>query len=258
MFLFPDPIAFSIGPYSIKWYGLAYVFGIILAWVYGRTCIRLGRFSKIGLGDWDGAINSMMLGVVIGGRLGYFALYSPETFWRDPLEIIQIWRPGMAFHGGLIGVIGAVFIYAHLRSLHPWVLMDIAAVSAPIGLFLGRLANFVNQEHCGYLTNMPWGVVFPTLPDGPRHPSQLYEAGLEGIGLFLILKALMRSNHAGYPGQLSGIFLIGYGVMRIISELFRMPDGIWKGLTLGQWYCNPCIIAGCILYFWPSKAWSSL
>ncbi len=245
---FPDPIAFSIGTLSIKWYGLAYVFGLIFAWLYGRRCVASGSISGVSLSQWDGAINIAMYGVVIGGRLGYFVFYDPATLFQDPVEVLKIWHPGMSFHGGLIGVVGALFFYARRHGIYFFNLLDVAAVSAPIGLFLGRLANFINQEHCGRITSMPWGVVFPTLPDAPRHPSQLYEAGLEGMGLFVLLALFMRWSCARYSGQLSGLFLIGYAVFRSMTELFRTPDGIYWDITLGQWYCIPCFLCGVALY----------
>lgn len=248
MIWFPDPVAFSIGPCDIRWYGLAYVFGMFFSWFYGRQCIKNGYFSAISVKDWDNLMNCLTLGIVVGGRLGYFVLYSVDTFWKNPLEILQIWHPGMAFHGGLLGGVTAIFLYAHRHKVAFLALLDVVAVSTPIGLFLGRIANFINQEHCGRLTDMPWGVVFPMLPDGPRHPCQLYEAGLEGIVLFLILMGIMRCNKRLCHGQLGGMFVILYGVMRLFTECFRMPDGLWHGVTLGQWYSMPGMLLGVVLW----------
>jgi phosphatidylglycerol:prolipoprotein diacylglycerol transferase len=194
-----------------------------------------------------------MIGLVMGGRLGYFILYSGETFLQDPLEILKIWHPGMAFHGALVGVLLALWRYSKRHAV-PWLtLMDVAAVGAPIGQFFGRLANFINQEHIGHITSMPWGVIFPSWPDAPRHPSPLYEAGLEGVLLFLLLRYFMRQMCGKKPGQLSGFFLIGYGIVRTICENFRIPDGIFFGITLGQWYCMPCILLGVGLYAYAKK-----
>lgn len=245
---FPDPVAFSIGTLSIKWYGLAYIFGLVFAWAYGRWCIDAKRLTGVSLSQWDGAMNSAMYGIVVGGRLGYFVFYAPEIFVQDPVEIFKIWHPGMSFHGGLIGVVVALWLHSRTYRVNFFRLLDVGAVVAPIGLFLGRLANFINQEHCGRPTKMPWGIVFPELPDGPRHPSQLYEAGLEGICLFIFLAFLMRSTYARCPGQLGGMFLMGYGSVRTLTEMFRIPDGVYLGITLGQWYCVPCIFIGFILY----------
>ena len=253
MSVFPDPVAFSIGPCRIRWYGLAYVFGMLFSWLYGRRCIQKGYFPTLNVRHWDGMMNGLMLGIVLGGRIGYFLLYSPETFWQDPLEILQIWHPGMAFHGGLVGGALAILLYAHQQRLSSLVLFDVVAVSAPIGLFLGRIANFINQEHCGQLTDVPWGILFPMLPDGYRHPSQLYEAGLEGVVLFFVLMGFMRCHWAKYPGQLGGVFLMCYGMMRLFTECFRTPDGLWLGLTLGQWYSAPGILLGFGLWVWNRK-----
>lgn len=249
---FPDPVAFSIGSLAIRWYGLAYVFGMLFSWFYGRRCIQKGYFPAISVNHWDGLMNHLMLGIVIGGRLGYFILYSPETFWTDPLEILQIWHPGMAFHGGLLGAVLAIILYARCQ-FSTLSLFDVVAVSAPIGLFLGRIANFINQEHCGKPTDVSWGVIFPTMPDGPRHPSQLYEAGLEGVVLLLILMGVMRGFRSLQPGQLGGLFLFLYGMMRLFTESFRMPEGQWFGITLAQYYSIPVIGIGVGLLFWNRK-----
>jgi phosphatidylglycerol:prolipoprotein diacylglycerol transferase len=251
---FPDPVAVEIGPLSIKWYGLAYVFSFFLVRWYGQKCIQSGYFNRISITDWDGAMGMSMIGLVMGGRLGYFILYSGETFFQDPLEILKIWHPGMAFHGALFGVFCALWWYARTHCV-PWLtLLDMAAVGAPIGQFFGRIANFINQEHIGHITSMPWGVIFPSYPDAPRHPSPLYEAGLEGALLFLCLRYGMRRGYAEKPGQLSGLFLMGYGVVRMFCEFFRVPDGIFEGITLGQWYCIPWIFVGLGLYAHAKKS----
>ncbi len=249
---FPDPVAFSIGPCAIRWYGLAYVFGMFFSWIYGRRCIQKGYFPAISVTHWDGLMNHLMLGIVMGGRLGYFILYSPETFWTDPLEILQIWHPGMAFHGGLLGGVLAIILYAR-GQVSTLSLFDVVAVSAPIGLFLGRIANFINQEHCGKPTDVSWGVTFPIMPDGPRHPSQLYEAGLEGVVLLFILMGFMRHYRSLKPGQLGGLFLICYGIMRLFTESFRMPEGGWYTITLAQCYSIPVIGFGVGLWVWCNK-----
>ncbi|MBM3631479.1 MAG: prolipoprotein diacylglyceryl transferase [Alphaproteobacteria bacterium] len=249
---FPDPVAFSIGSLAIRWYGLAYVFGMLFSWFYGRRCIQKGYFPGVSVDCWDGLMNCLMLGIVIGGRLGYFILYSPETFWTDPLEILKIWHPGMAFHGGLLGAVLAIMMYAR-GKVSTLSLFDVVAVSAPIGLFLGRIANFINQEHCGKPTDVSWGLIFPTMPDSPRHPSQLYEAGLEGVVLLLILMGVMRSFRSLQPGQLGGLFLFLYGMMRLFTESFRIPEGQWCGITLAQYYSIPMIGIGVGLVFWHRK-----
>jgi phosphatidylglycerol:prolipoprotein diacylglycerol transferase len=250
---FPDPVAFSIGPCAIRWYGLAYVFGMLFSWFYGRRCIQKGYFPAMSVNHWDGLMNRLMLGIVMGGRLGYFVLYSPETFWTDPLEILQIWHPGMAFHGGLLGGILAIMVYARGQQVSTLSLFDVVAVSAPIGLFLGRMANFINQEHCGKPTDVPWGMTFPTMPDGPRHPSQLYEAGLEGVVLLFILMGVMRGYRPLKSGQLGALFLICYGIMRLFTESFRMPEDGWYTITLAQCYSIPVIAFGIGLWVWCRK-----
>jgi phosphatidylglycerol:prolipoprotein diacylglycerol transferase len=255
---FPSPIAFWLGPWPIHWYGLAYSVGLVCAWAYGRLCLSYGRFPEITPPFWDGLINVAMLGIVIGGRLGHFILYSPQNLWTNPLDLFKIWTGGMAFHGGMVGLILVMFWYARRCRISFWSLADITACGAPLGLGLVRCANFVNQEVYGAPTDQSWGVVFPAVDALKRHPSQLYEAMTEGVLLFLLLASLTwLSPMSKRPGRLSGVFLWGYSVARIGCEFFRVPDGVWGPLTMAQWYCLPMIFVGCWI-FWrnPGEKWT--
>jgi prolipoprotein diacylglyceryl transferase len=244
-----DPIAFSVGPLDIRWYGLAYVTGILLAWL---LCSWLsergyGRLSKKDLSDF---VPWATLGIVAGGRLGHVLFYGGTYYLQHPAEIVMIWKPGMAFHGGLIGVIIAAICYCRSRNIRLLDLTDFAAVGTPIGLFFGRLANFINSELWGRLSEVPWAMVFPNGGPYPRHPSQLYEALLEGIVLLILQFVFFRYQHkkALRAGFTSGTFLIFYGVFRCFVELFRAPeDGFIGPLTTGQFLTLPFILLGLFL-----------
>ncbi|MBB6484316.1 prolipoprotein diacylglyceryl transferase [Rhizobium lusitanum] len=237
-----DPVAIWLGPVPVHWYGLAYVAGILLGWLYARRLIDNG---KLWLNDTapmtrqhlDDFILWAAIGIVLGGRIGYILFYDLGPVLNDPIRAIQINKGGMSFHGGLTGTTIAMFLFARRNKIPVWSMFDIVAAVAPIGLFFGRIANFVNGELWGRVTDVPWAMVFcsqhlvdanngicPAGPD-PRHPSQLYEAGIEGILLFLILFALCRWALAlKKPGTVSGIFIIGYAFSRIFVEFFRQPD----------------------------------
>ena len=254
-----DPIAFSIGPLAIHWYGLAYVAGILLGWAYARRLaandsLWPGNVSPISRTQLDDFIVWAALGVVLGGRLGYIFFYDLPAVMRSPVRALEIWNGGMSFHGGLTGTTIAMILFARRNRIPIWSLFDIVATVVPCGLFFGRIANFVNGELWGRPTDEPWGIIFPHtvgvgLPDPARHPSQLYEAGLEGIILFLILSFLFWRTDARYkPGLLLGVFLVGYGCSRFIVEYFREPDaqlGIlpW-GISMGQTLSAPMIFVG--------------
>ena len=253
-----DPIAVALGPLAIRWYSLAYIVGLIAAW---RYCRRLaGRPpNAIDPDQFDDFLLWATLGVVLGGRLGYVLFYKPAFFLANPLEILVIWQGGMSFHGGAAGVILAIILFARKRGISWLSLGDLVACAVPIGLFLGRLANFVNGELYGRAADVPWAMVFPRDPEQiPRHPSQLYEAGLEGIVLFLLLYLLVRRGWLERPGAIGGAFLAGYGLARIIVEFFRQPDahlGFLLGFTtMGQVLSLPLIIAGVILIAWGYRA----
>jgi phosphatidylglycerol:prolipoprotein diacylglycerol transferase len=253
-----DPIAVALGPLAIRWYSLAYIVGLIAAW---RYCRRLAERppNAIDPDQFDDFLLWATLGVVLGGRLGYVLFYKPAFFLANPLEILVIWQGGMSFHGGAAGVILAIILFARKRGISWLSLGDLVACAVPIGLFLGRLANFVNGELYGRAADVPWAMVFPRDPEQiPRHPSQLYEAGLEGIVLFLLLYLLVRRGWLDRPGAIGGAFLAGYGLARIIVEFFREPDahlGFLLGFTtMGQVLSFPLIIAGVILIAWGYRA----
>lgn len=242
-----DPVAFSIGPLDIRWYALAYITGILLAWwLIGRLIKRVPVFMT--RKDLDDYVVYGTLGVILGGRLGYVLFYKPGYFIGHPLEAFALWQGGMSFHGGMLGVILATIIFARIRKIPLLCLGDVVAVATPIGLFFGRIANFINGELWGRPSDVPWAMVFPSGGPVPRHPSQLYEAFLEGIVLFAVLFALERLGARRRPGQLVGVFLIGYGLARTIVEFFREPDAhlgfLIGGATMGQLLSLPMILAG--------------
>ncbi|MBT4907402.1 MAG: prolipoprotein diacylglyceryl transferase [Rhodospirillaceae bacterium] len=248
-----DPVAFAIGPFVVRWYALAFIAGLLAGWGYMVTLLRRPPVTMTSqqVGDF---FSWAIVGVIVGGRLGFVGFYQLDFFLANPLQILAVWNGGMSFHGGLLGVIVAIILYARRYNILVLNLGDLVAAAAPIGLFLGRLANFINGELYGRATDVPWAVVFPDGGDIGRHPSQLYEAGLEGLLLFVILFALARFARARYrPGLLTGVFLLGYGSARTFVEFFRQPDNyvgdggflLW-GSTIGQWLSTPIAIAGLI------------
>jgi phosphatidylglycerol:prolipoprotein diacylglycerol transferase len=246
-----DPVLFSIGPLAIRWYALAYVCGLLLGWHYMR---RINRRADIGLTSEtiDDFLVWATVGVILGGRIGYVLFYNFSYYAHEPLQALMVWQGGMSFHGGLIGVVVAMVLYARKSRISLLSLADLTACAVPIGLFFGRLANFVNGELYGRATDVAWGVIFPTGGPVPRHPSQLYEALLEGAILFVLLWALSRRPDAlSRPGLLTGVFLVGYSVARGISELFREPDVqigfLTAGSTMGQWLSLPMLLGGLYL-----------
>lgn len=236
-----DPVALRIGPIAIHWYGIAYVVGILCAWHITRFCVT--RFFGTSTKPWDTFINPAIYGIITGGRLGHVLFFDPLHFMNHPLEIIMIWQGGMSFHGGLIGVMIAMFYQARKNRIPFLRFADAIACGVPWALMWGRLANWVNGELYGRTTMLPWGQVFPYGGPLPRHPSQLYEAATEGILLGIIMLYCMRSMHY-QTGCLSGVFLLGYGVFRASIECVREIDWIWGGLTAGQWLCLPMIMGG--------------
>jgi phosphatidylglycerol---prolipoprotein diacylglyceryl transferase len=247
-----DPVLISIGPVAIRWYALAYIFGILLGWLYARAIIRSetlwGGPAPLAVTDFDDFVLWVTLGTILGGRLGYVLFYNPAYFAAHPAEIVQLWKGGMSFHGGFLGCVLAVMLFARARSIPMLSLGDITCAVGPIGLFLGRLANFVNAELWGRPTDVPWAVVFPGGGPLPRHPSQLYEAALEGLVLFAVLAFLIRGGALRRPGLVIGAFALGYGLARSFAELFREPDPqlgfLWGGLTMGMLLSLPMILAG--------------
>ena len=242
-----DPVAISIGPLVLRWYALAYMAGLLLAWWY---CRRIARRPDSGakVEAIDDLIAWATLGVVLGGRLGYILFYKPGYYLANPEEILFLWEGGMSFHGGLLGVLAAIGWVAHRHGLRYFQLSDIVGCATPIGLLLGRLANFVNGELYGRVTTVSWGMVFPTGGPEPRHPSQLYQAFLEGICVFVLLWLFLRAGRLRQPGFLSGLFLIGYGTARIVGEFFREPDAhlgfILGPITMGQLLSLPMVAIG--------------
>ena len=247
-----DPVLVSIGPFAIRWYALAYIFGILLGWWYARLLIRTerlwGGLPPLTLLDFDDFVLWVTVGIILGGRTGYVLFYNLPYVLAHPLEIFQLWNGGMSFHGGFAGCVIAVVLFARKRAIPILSLGDLTCAAGPIGLCLGRLANFINGELWGRPTDVPWAMVFPTGGPLPRHPSQLYEAALEGIVLFALLAFLVRAGALKRPGLVIGVFAMGYAVARSFSELFREPDAqlgfLWGGLTMGMLLSIPLFLAG--------------
>lgn len=271
-FPYIDPIAIEVGPFAIRWYALAYVAGIVGGWWYARRLVARealwGDVKRPTLLDMDDLIIWAALGIVLGGRIGYVLFYNLESYLADPLEILTIWRGGMSFHGGFLGVVLAMTIFARSRGLNLMSLFDLGAVVAPLGLFTGRLANFVNGELWGRpAPDIPWAVIFPTAGPEPRHPSQIYEAFAEGLVLLTLMGIAARWLGFRRPGLLAGLFAIGYGIARIGCEYFREPDeqlgflfgGALSGLggiTMGQVLSLPMVLAGLLLVLAARRGWT--
>ena len=247
-----DPVIVQLGPFALRWYALAYIAGILLGWWYGRAIIRSERAwggpAPLKLADFDDFILWITLGIILGGRIGYVLFYNPAFFAANPAEIPQLWKGGMSFHGGFLGCVFAVMLFARARGIPMLSLGDITCAVGTIGVFLGRIANFINAELWGRPTDAPWGVIFPGAGGVPRHPSQLYEAFLEGIVVFIVLALLIRGGALKRPGLIIGAFALTYGLARSTAEFFREPDAqlgfLWGGLTMGMLLCIPMMIAG--------------
>ena len=250
-----DPVALYLGPIPLRWYGLAYVAGLLLGWLYVRRLVAMPRLSggvaPLTLDHIDMLLLWVMAGVVLGGRLIGIVLYDPGPYIRDPWEVLRTWHGGMAFHGGLIGVTLAILLFAWRHGVRPLAISDVVAVAVPVGLFFGRIANFVNGELWGRITDVPWAMVFPDKDAGEfaRHPSQLYEAGLEGLVLGVVLWWLAtRRGKLANEGFMTGAFLLGYGLARGFCELFREGDDTWffhsGWITSGMLYSVPMVAIG--------------
>lgn len=261
-----DPVAFSIGPFSVKWYAIAYVAGLVFAVWYIKRLVRnetlwCGKPSTISAQQADDLFLWITLGVILGGRLGYVLFYKPLHFLSHPQEVFALWQGGMSFHGGFLGVAIACFFYGRRHGIGLDRLLDLGAAATPVGLGFGRLANFINAELYGKPSDMPWAMMFPTDPSPtPRHPSQLYEAFLEGAVLFIAVRiATHRFKALAFPGRASAVFAIGYGLSRIISEFFREPDehiGYLGGLfTMGMLLSLPLLAIG-VWLAWRSRTTS--
>jgi phosphatidylglycerol---prolipoprotein diacylglyceryl transferase len=249
-----DPVAFSIGPLAVRWYGLMYLAGFAIGWWLGARRIAKGR-APITRAQLDDLLFLVVLGVILGGRLGYVLFYKPGYYASHPLEIFAIWQGGMSFHGGLLGVMAAMVIAARRNGVDWLRLMDFIAPLIPPGIAAGRLGNFINAELPGRLTDLPWGMAFPGTDGAPRHPSQLYQFALEGVALFMFL--WWFSSKPRPRGQVSAMFLLGYGVLRFTAEFAREPDAfigyLALGLTMGQWLCLAMILAGAALLAWSRR-----
>ena len=246
-----NPVIFSVGPFSVSWYSLSYVFGVLLGWYYANKLIVLYPIG-ITKKHTEDFISWAIIAIIIGGRLGHVLLYDPAKYLANPIEIIKTYEGGMSFHGGIFGLGIAAYLYCRKNHIIFLSFSDILAIVAPIGLFLGRIANFINAELYGRPTNVPWSVIFPYNDGLPRHPSQLYEALLEGLVLFCIMMGFTyKSRSLQHPGKMSGIFLIFYGIFRVFVEFFKEPDikigFIFKYFTLGQILCIPMILLGAYL-----------
>lgn len=251
-----DPVIFQIGSFAVRWYSLAYVTGIVLGWAIIQ---RLNRQPVQGAPVlMPKAIDDMMIyaiiGIILGGRLGYVLFYKPDYYFDNPMEILHVWQGGMSFHGGLLGTIFAYYLFSRRFKLSFFAVMDLMAAVAPIGIGLGRLANFINGELYGRVTDAPLGMVFPTGGPEPRHPSQLYEATLEGLVLLILLYTLARYTRIRqYVGALSGLFLIGYSLARMTVEQFREPDVqlgfLFAHVTMGQLLSAPMLLVGAFLIY---------
>ncbi len=221
-----DPILIDFGFIAIRWYSLAYVFGIVIGWLYGKKIINhilKNNNLKFNSSEFDDLISYLIISIILGGRIGYVVFYNFEYYAINPLEIVKVWKGGMSFHGALIGIIIGTYFFSIKRKISTFFLLDIIACVSPVGIFFGRIANFINGELIGKVTNDSWGVVFPLIDSFPRHPSQLYEAILEGVFLFIILNIKIFKNKY-IVGTSSCLFLIYYGIFRIVSEIFREPD----------------------------------
>jgi phosphatidylglycerol:prolipoprotein diacylglycerol transferase len=257
-----DPVLLSLGPFAIRWYALAYIVGILAGWFYARAILRSQKLwdgsPPFTLADFDDFVLWVTLGIILGGRLGYVLFYNPTYFAEHPLEIPQLWKGGMSFHGGFLGCVLAVVLFARRRGISILSLGDITCAAAPIGIFLVRLANFINGELWGRPSDVPWAMAFPGAGPMPRHPSQLYEALLEGAAVFVLLALLMRAGALKRPGTVVGAFMLAYGIARAFCELFREPDAqlgfLWGGLTMGILLSLPLMLVGMALIVVANRA----
>jgi phosphatidylglycerol---prolipoprotein diacylglyceryl transferase len=257
-----DPIALDLSrfgiPIAIHWYGITYLVGFALFLFLAWRRARLPHFAARGWTrrDIEDLLFYGVLGTVIGGRLGYVLFYKPGYYAAHPLEVFAVWKGGMAFHGGLLGVIVAIALFARMRGRHFLEVTDLVAPCVPTGFAAGRIGNFINGELWGRVTTVPWGMLFRNAGDLPRHPSQLYQFALEGLTLFFLL--WWFSSKPRPRGQVSALFLIGYGSLRFIAEFAREPDAflgyLALGLTMGQWLCLPMILAGIALWIWSQRS----
>ena len=252
-----DPVLIHLGPLAIRWYALAYIFGILIGWLYARALIRNGRLwggngsknlAPMTVAAFDDFVLWVTLGIILGGRIGYVLFYNPTHFAEHPLEVLQLWNGGMSFHGGFTGCVVAVVLFGRLRGVPVLSLGDITCAVGPIGLLLGRIANFINGELWGRAADVPWAMVFPGGGPLARHPSQLYEAALEGVVLLVALALLIRRGALRRPGLIIGAFAVIYAMARTAAEFFREPDAqlgfLWGGMTMGMLLSVPLALFG--------------
>ncbi len=248
-----DPVALEIFSLEIRWYSLAYIIGILLGWILAKKYfIQNLEINK----KFDDYITYIIIGIIIGGRIGYVLIYNFNYYIKNLLDVFKIWEGGMSFHGGLIGIILASIIFAKKNNQNPFLYMDIVALVAPIGIFFGRISNFINSELYGTVTNVPWSVTFIKVDALPRHPSQIYEAFLEGVILFLIL-VYFKNKFLNKPGVISGLFLIFYSIFRFFVEFYRVPDEqlgyLFLNFTIGQVISLIFIVSGLLLFYFKNE-----
>ena len=250
-----DPVLLNLGFLDIRWYSLAYIFGIIIGWWLGKKIISK-KFVNI-TGDFkteefDNLISYLIISIIIAGRIGYVLFYNFNYYFNNPADIIKIWEGGMSFHGALLGVVLGTYFFSYKKNIKTFILLDVIAYVAPIGIFFGRIANFINSELIGKITNVSWGVIFPKIDNFSRHPSQLYEAFLEGFVLFIIMNLIIFNKNYKI-GNCSCMFLIFYGVFRIFSEFYREPDSqlgyFFDILSMGSMLSFLMIMAGIVIFF---------
>tara|TARA_Y100000768_G_scaffold386040_1_gene373500 strand:+ start:26 stop:820 length:795 start_codon:yes stop_codon:yes gene_type:complete len=248
-----DPVLLDFGFIAIRWYSLAYIFGIILGWWLGKKIIKnllLSVNFKFELREFDDLITYLIISIILGGRLGYVLFYNFEYYTLNPVDIIKVWKGGMSFHGALIGIIVGTYIFSTKKNIPTFFFLDVIACVSPIGILLGRIANFINGELVGKVTDVSWGIVFPAIDMLPRHPSQLYEALLEGLVLFILINTITLKRKY-MIGLSSSLFLIFYGIFRVIAEQFREPDFqlgyVLENLSMGTMLSIIMLISGFVL-----------
>jgi phosphatidylglycerol---prolipoprotein diacylglyceryl transferase len=257
-----DPVAFSLGPISIKWYGLSYAAGFILGWLYISHLLKQPRLwandqPPLEAARGDDILLYVAFGVIVGGRLGQVLLYDPGYYFANPADIVKVWKGGMSFHGALVGSAIAILFFARNSGVNARSVMDLCCASVPIGLVLGRLANFINSEHWGRPTDVAWGMVFPNGGDVARHPSQLYEAALEGFVMLIVMRVMTHSVLGlKRPGLVAGVWLVWYAIARTICEFYREPESVhalnFGPFTAGQLYSLPMLLLG-VYFIWSGR-----
>ena len=255
-----NPVFIDLGFFQIKWYSIAYILGIILGWLYAIKIIKNDKYTDktIKPSEFDDLIIYLIIGIILGGRLGYIVLYNFGYYSQNILEIFKVWRGGMSFHGGLVGVIVATYFFSKIKKVNFLKFTDIVACVAPIGLFLGRIANFINGELYGKVSSMPWAIIFPETGNFGRHPSQIYEALLEGVVLFILINFFaLKKNLLLKTGYVSALFLILYSILRIFSEIFREPDQhigyIYSYISMGLLLSLITFLTGIFIIFFIKK-----